>query len=145
MKDHRDHNFEFCKKAASSSKEKLLDELKPVEVQVSSLSHDVEEITTTKQEVVAQGVSVANTIQISFKNLHAILDMREQELLKEAERRVQDKVDKLSKQVKSLSLLHAEVQGIVDCTERCVQHCADNEVMSKYWDKEDNRTRNGTI
>ena len=58
--------------------------------------------------------------------------MREQELLKEAERRVQEKVDKLSTQVKSLSLLSAEVQGIVDCTERCVQYCADNEVMSMY-------------
>ena len=132
VKDHRDHNFEFCKKAAASSKEKLLEELKPlVEVRVS-LSHAVEEITTTKQEVVAQGDSVANSIQTSFKNLREILDMREKELLKEAERRVQEKVDKLSTQVKSLSLLSAEVQGIVDRTERCLRHCADNEVMSMY-------------
>ena len=132
VKDHRDHNFEFCKKAAASSKEKLLEELKPlVEVQTSQ-SHAVEEITTTMQEIVAQGDSVANTIQTSFKNLHEVLHLREQELLKEAERRVQAKVDKLSTQVKSLSLLSTEVQGIVDCTERCVQHCADNEVMSMY-------------
>ena len=86
-----------------------------------SLSHAVEEIT-----IVAQGDSVANTIQTSFKNLHEVLHTCEQELLKEAERRVQEKVDKLSTQVKSLSVLSAEVQGIDDCTERCVQHCADS-------------------
>ena len=132
VKDHRDHNFEFCKKAAASTKEKLLEELKPLIEVRASLSHAVEEITTTKQEVVAQGDSVANTIQTSFKNLHEVLHTREQELLKEAERRVQEKVEKLSTQVKSLSLLSAEVQGIEDCTERCVRHCADNEVMSMY-------------
>ena len=132
VKDHRDHNFEFCKKAAASAKKKFLEELKPLVEVRASLSHAVEEITTTKQEVIAQGNSVANTIQISFKNLHEVLHTREQELLKEAERRVQDKVDKLSTQAKSLSLLSTEVQGIEDCTERCVQHCADNEVMSMY-------------
>ena len=132
VKDHRDHNFEFCKKAAATTKEKLLEELKPLIEVRASLSHAVEEITTTKQEVVAQGDSVVNTIQTSFKNLHEVLHTREQELLKEAERRVQEKVEKLSTQVKSLSLLSAEVQGIEDCTERCVRHCADNEVMSMY-------------
>ena len=132
VKDHRDHNFEFCKKAAATTKEKLLEELKPLIEVRASLSHAVEEITTTKQEVVAQGDSVVNTIQTSFKNLHEVLHTREQELLKEAERRVQEKVEKLSTQVKNLSLLSAEVQGIEDCTERCVRHCVDNEVMSMY-------------
>ena len=132
VKDHKDHNFEFCKKAAASAKEKLFEEMKPLREVRESLSHAVKEVTTTKQEVTAQGDSVANTIQTSFTKLREILNTREQEMLKEAERVVQEKVDKLSAQVKSLSLASAEVQSIEDYIEQYARHCADNEAMSMY-------------
>ena len=45
---------------------------------------------------------------------------------------VQEKMDKLSIQEKTLSLASAEVQSVVDYTEQCVRHCTDNEVMSTH-------------
>ena len=45
---------------------------------------------------------------------------------------VQEKVNKLSLQEKSLSLASAEVQSVVDYTERCVRHGTDSEVMSMH-------------
>ena len=121
MKDHRDHNFEFCKKAATTTKSNLLEKLDPLKTQSSSLSHAVEEVRTTKQELEAQRDTVANTIKTSFKELRDILDNRERELLEEADR-----------QEKTLSLASAEVQSVVDYTEQCVRHCTDNEVMSTH-------------
>ena len=130
LRDHRDHNFEFCKKVAATTKSNLLEKLEPLKTQNSSLSHAVEEVRTTKQELEAQRDSVANIIKTSFKEFRDILDKRERELLGEADRLVQEKMDRLSVQEKTLSLASAEVQSVVDYTEQCVRHCTDNEVMS---------------
>ena len=132
LRDHRDHNFEFSKKAAATTKSNLLEKLEPLKTQSSSLSHAVEEVRTTKQELEVQRDTVANTIKTSFKKLRDILDNRERELLGEADRFVQEKMDRLSVQEKNLSLASAEVQSVVDHTEQCVRHCTDNEVVSMH-------------
>ena len=132
LRDHRDHNFEFIKKTAVTTKSNLLEKLEPLKTQSSSLSHAVEEVRSTKQELEAQQNTVANTIKTSFKELRDILDNRERELLGEADGLVQEKMNRLSVQEKNLSLASAEVQSVVDYTEQCVRHCTDNEVMSMH-------------
>ena len=132
LRNHRDHNFEFIKKTAATTKSNLLEKLEPLKTQSSILSHAVEEVRTTKQELEAQRDTVANTIKSSFKELRDILDNRERELIGEADRLVQEKMDRLSVQEKTLSLASAEVQSVVDYTEQCVRHCTDNEVMSTH-------------
>ncbi len=129
---HKDHKFEFSKVAAPDTKKKLLEQLSPLKTAAKTLSGAVTEIQTTKQEVVAQGNSVANTINISFNQLQIILEERKQQLLQESAKTVQEKIDKLTVQEKNLSLAHAEVQNITDYTERFVIHCSDNEVMSMH-------------
>ena len=132
MKDHRNHNIEFCKKAAATTKSNLLEKLEPLKTQSSSLSHAVAEVRTTKQELETERDTVANTIKTSFKEVRDILDNREQELLGEADRLIQEKMDRLSLQEENLSLASAEVQSVVEYTEQCVRHCTDNEVMSTH-------------
>ncbi len=97
-----------------------------------ALSGAVTDIQTTKQEVEAHGNSVANTIHTSFNQLQLLLDKHKQQLLHQAANQVQQKIDKLTAQEKSLSVATAEVQSIVDYTERFVGHCSDNEVMSMH-------------
>ena len=133
LRDHRDHNFEFSQKAAATTKRNLLEKLEPLKTQSSSLSHAVEAVRTTKQELEVQRDTVANTtIKTSFQELRDILDNRERELLGEAERLVQEKMDRLSVQEKTFFLASAEVQSVVDYTEQCVRHCTNNEVMSTH-------------
>ena len=132
VKDHKEHNIEFCKKAAPSAKTKLLESLEPLKQLNMALSSAVENIRTTKEEVEYQGDSVAGTIQSSFKELYEILVNCEQKLLEEAKLIVQEKLKKLSVQEKNLSLASAEVQSVVDYTEQCARHCTDNEVMSMH-------------
>ena len=131
-KDHRDHNFEFTAVAAPTTKEDLMKELEPLRKVVGNLSLAVEEVRTTKQEIEIQGDSVTNTIHGSFNELFQIMERRKQEMLEEAGRLMREKVDKLTVQEKNLSLAVAEVQSVVDYTERCVSHCTDNEVMSTH-------------
>ena len=132
LKDHRDHNFEFTKKAAPDEKTKLLEEMQPLKEVHAKLTSTVEHIQTTTLEVEAQKDSAINIIKTSFKELHDILDKREKDLMEEAGAVVQEKVDKLSVQEKTLSLASAEVQSVIDYTERSVTHGTDNEVMSMH-------------
>ena len=130
MKDHKEHKFEFCKKAAPNTKKEMLKELEPLKELILNVSHAVKEVQTTKKELEAQGDTVVTEIQASFIELHEILNKHEKELLDEAGRRVLQKLDNLSVQEKDLSLASAEIQSVVEYTEQCVRHCTDNEVMS---------------
>ena len=132
VKDHRDHNFEFTKKAAPDTKTKLMQEIKPLRDLHVKCTTTVEQIQINKIEVEAQKQSVVNAIKTTFKDLHDILDKRERELVEEAEAVVQEKVDQLSVQEKTLSLASAEFQSVIDYTERSVTHGTDNEVMSMH-------------
>ena len=123
-------DLEKSKIAAPDTKKNLLEELASLKQITDNLSSAVEDIQTTKQEVEAQGDSVANTIHTSFNELQQTLEKHKNELLHEALRKVQDKIDKLSEQEKNLSLANVEVQNIIDYSERFVGHCSDNEVMS---------------
>ena len=51
-------------------------------------------------------------------------------MLSQAERLLQEKVEKLSVQEMNLSLGNKEAQSIIDYTEQFVSHCSDHEVMS---------------
>ena len=134
VKDHRDHNFEFCAVSAPQTKEKIMRMLEPLRKVAESLSLAVEEVQITKQEVEAQGISVASTIQSSFDELFEMMKKHKQEMLDKAEKLVQVKMDKLSVQEKNLSLAGSEVISVVDSTERFMSHCFDNEVMSMHAD-----------
>ena len=127
---HKDHKFEFSKVAAPDTKKKLLDHLSPLRSTVNSLSSAVGDIQITKQEVEAQGKSVADTIHTSFTQLQLVLQQRKQQLLHEAASRVKEKIDKLSAQEKKMILAKAQVQSIIDYTERFVSECSANEVMN---------------
>ena len=130
VKTHKDHEFEFSKVAAPDTKKKLLYHLSPLRSAVISLSSAVGDIQNTKREVEAQGKSVANTIHTSFAQLQLILQQRKQQLLHEAASRVEEKIDKLSAQKKKLTLANAQIQSVVDYTERFVSECSANEVMN---------------
>ena len=129
---HKEHKFEFSKVAAPITKKKLLEDLNPLREVTANMSSAIEVLQTTKQEVEVQGDSVTKTIHTSFNGLQQILEKHKQQLLTEAASKVQEKMDKLLAQEKNLSLANAEVQSILDYTERFVGHCSDNEVVSMH-------------
>ena len=130
--DHKDHRFQFCKTAAPAVIEDLKKELETLNPIGDRMLRALEEIRTTKEEVEVQGVGVAQTINASFDEIIKIVEFRRKQVLEEGEKRVHDKVDELAAQEKTLSLASAEVQSVVDFTERCVNHLSDSEIMSVH-------------
>ncbi len=131
-KVHRDHNFEFSKVAAPQTKEVLQRKATALREKCSSLLREVEEIQTTKQEIEAQGVSVADTINTSFNQLQRILEERKQQLLEESARKVREKTEKLSERERGVIGVHDKVERIIDYAEKLLEHSSDNEVMSMH-------------
>ena len=129
IKDHRDHNYEFVLVAAPKTKKELTQQLGPLMESQESLYKAIKEIQATIAEVEDQGGSVANTIKISCKELHTIVDDHQESLLAEAATRVQQKVERLSLQEKSLSTAYAVAQSVVEYTKQSLEHSADDEVM----------------
>ena len=128
MKDHKEHNFEFCKKSAHHAKGELSQELNPLKQLRTKLLHAIDLVQTEKQDVEDQGLSVAKEIRTAFYELHQILNEREKELLQEAETKVGKKVEKLCEQEKLLTHASVEIQGVVDYTEQFLSLCTDTDI-----------------
>ena len=126
-----EHNYEFIKIAAPEMRKRLIQQLEPLKEVQANYSHAVKEIQATKSEREAQG-DVANDIEKSFEELHAIIENRKQELLKEAAMKVTQKFEHLSVQEKSLSTARAVVQSVIEYTEQSVEHSAEDEVMCMH-------------
>ena len=120
IKDHFGHNYEFIKKAALEAKKKLSQQLAPLLETRDGLTCAVKKIQTTRSEVEAQGQTVARNIEDSYIEL---------QLLTEAASQTARKLESLSVQEKSLSTACAVVQSVIDYTEQCVEHSADDEIM----------------
>ena len=132
IKDHLGHNYDFVKAAAPKIKQKLLQQLDPLRESCSNMLRAVDGVHTTISEVEDQGKSVTKQIKGSFAELRQIIDHHEQELLTETATTVKQKCKHLSEQGKGLSIACAAVESVIDYTEHCVEHSADDEIMCMH-------------
>ena len=132
IKDHRDHNYEFVKKAAPEIRKMLLQQLDPVEKVQTGRSRAVKEIQSTISDLEEQGGSVADSIKSWGDKMRAIIDTHQQELLAEAATKVQQKVKHLSDQEKNLSTEYAYSQSMIEYTKQCLEHSTNGEVMCMH-------------
>ena len=130
LKNHLGHSYKFTSKAATGVRTKLLKEIQSLENLKKEFRDAVEKNHGMLLEVETQTESAINNVHTSFKELHNILERREQELVEDATTIAQQKLRKLSQQEKTLSLASEELQGVVDYTERCVSLSTDNELVS---------------
>ena len=129
VKLHRDHHFEFVIVAAPDIRQELLLQLNPLRESCSNMLCAVGNIQTTISGMEDQGKSVIKQIGSSFAEFRKIIDDHEQELLTETAMKVEQKCKHLSEQEKGLSLACAATKSVIDYTEHCVEHSADDQIM----------------
>ena len=134
IKNHNivNHNYEFINIAAPEMKKKFIEDLYSLEEVKVSLAHAVKEIQSTQSEIEAQGDSINNKLESCFEHLYKIIEQRKQELLKEVSTKVTQKLNCLSVQEKKLSTECAVIQGVIEYTQQCVKHSADDEFMCMH-------------
>ena len=130
VKDHRDHEYEFVKKAAPETKKKLMEHLTPLcEVQ-AGIQGAVRNMEGAKAEIVAMDESMTTSIKRSFQELRDILDKREKELLAETAATVEKKMNNLTVQQKKLEMSSGTIQSLVEFVERNIENATDEELMT---------------
>ena len=130
VKDHKEHEYEFVKKAAPETKKKLMEQLVPLnEIQVG-VRNAVKNVEETKSEIASMGVSMITSIKQSFQELRDILDKRERELLTETAAVVEQKTNRLDVQQKKLEMCSGTIQSLVEFVERNIENSTDEELMS---------------
>ena len=129
---HRDHRYEFVRAAAPEVKENLIQQVNPLRESSGNMRCAMEGIQTTISEVEGQGEAVTKQIKTSCAQLRKIIDDHEQELLVNVATTVEQKSRHLSEQREGLSLACAVVESVIDYTEHCVEHSADDEIMCMH-------------
>ena len=130
MIEHKEHKYDFVKKAAPKTKEKLSENLAPLkEIQVS-LHGATQTVKSTKSAIEAQGEAVATQIEQSFNELHKIIEQCKRELLEKAASTTKGKLDRLSVQEKGFEMASGTVQSLVDFVEQNIENATEEELMS---------------
>ena len=128
--DHKEHKYDFVKKAAPTTKEKLTESLAPLkEIQVS-LDAATNTVRTTKSDVETQGVSTATAIERSFDKLHEIIEQRKREVLEKASRVTKRKLDRLTVQEKGFDIASGTIHSLVDFVEQNIENATEEELMT---------------
>ena len=130
MIEHKEHKYDFVKKAASKTKEKITENLAPLKMIQVSLRGATQTIKSTKSAVEAQRESIATTIEQSFNELHEIIEQRKQELLEKAASMIKGKLDRLSIQEEEIEMSSGMVQSLVYLVEQNIENATEEELMS---------------
>jgi DNA-binding beta-propeller fold protein YncE len=130
VKDHRDHEYEFVKKAAPETKKKLMEHLTPLGEIQAGIQGAVRNVEGAKAEIIAMDASMTTFIKQSFQELRDILDKREKELLAETAATVEKKMTNLTVQQKKLEMSSGTIQSLVEFVERSVENATDEELMT---------------
>jgi DNA-binding beta-propeller fold protein YncE len=128
--DHKDHDYEFVKKAVPKIQKKLKEHLAPLNESQRGIQDAIKKIEGTKAEVVAMDESMTTSIKRSFQELRDILDKREKELLVETAATVEKKMTNLTVQQKKLEMSSGTIQSLVEFVERSVENATDEELMT---------------
>ena len=119
LNNHKDHNCELMEKISPEDKTKLHTDKQSLEDLLEEVAKARKKINATILEVENLKLTSIKNLRTKFKELHNILEQREQELVEDATTIAQQKLQNLLQQEKTLSLASAKLQSVVDYTERC--------------------------
>ena len=128
--DHKEHKYDFVKKAAPTTKEKLTESLTPLKESQVSLDAATKTVRSTKSEVEIQGASTATAIERSFDKLHEIIEQRKREMLEKASSVTKRKLDRLTIQEKGFDIASGTIHSLVDFVEQNIENATEEELMT---------------
>ena len=130
--DHKDHRYEFVKKASPMVKEALkkgVSSLRDVQTTIHDAANFVKD---TKVRISEQGEAITASVCQSFQMLHEVLNQCEQELLVKVSTAVEKKVKRLALQEESINVSSAMIQSLIDFVEKNIANAAEEELVSQH-------------
>ena len=127
---HAGHQSEFVKKFSPQCRGLLTKSLAPLKKAQSDFRDAYKAAEATEAEVFAQCASVSNTIQQSFDRMIELLTERKRQLLKDAAKLKDEKLDALRAQRPNFQVAQVEAESLVEFVERSLENATDEELVS---------------
>ena len=132
IKVHNGHNHEFLKVAAPEMRKNLVAKLQPMRKVQADLSRAVEDISSVTSSLEVESYCISDMIERSWSELIKDIYARKEELLKATKLTISRKMEYLSGRERLLSTASAVIHSVVEYTEQCVEHLADDEIMCTH-------------
>ena len=127
--DHKGHSYNFLKECAIEARKTLHDSLTPLRRVQANIAGANKKLAGTKTQVGSQGEEVCKSVVQCFRQLKAILEQREAELVKKVLTLAKEKKDALTAQMMGLQMAQTEIQSLVEFVERNVENTSDQDLM----------------
>ena len=128
--DHNGHSYNFPKKCVTEARKTLHDSLTPLQRVWANIAGANKMLAGTKTQVGSQEEEVCKSVEQSFRQLKAVLEQRETELVKKVRTLAKEKKDALMAQMKGLEMAQTEIQSLVEFVEQNVENTSDQDLMS---------------
>ena len=127
--DHNGHSYNFLKKCATEARKTVRDSLTPLRRVQANIAGADKKLDGTETQVGSQVEEICKSVRQSFRQLKAVLEQRETELVKKVLTLAQEKKDALTAQRKGLQMAQTEIQSLVEFVERNVENTSDQDLM----------------
>ena len=129
MHTHRDHQYDLVPESFAKQEKVIVDSLKPVGEQIAMLERAVESVNTECAAVVEQKTAVVAEIHTAMAHLRQALEVRETELVGQAEQTAQQKLKTLAAQRDGFELQLGQLRSCQDFVEESRRTCSQGEIL----------------
>ena len=126
---HRDHQYDLVPESFAKQEKVIVDSLKPVGKQIAALERAVESVNTRCAAVVEQKTAVVAEIHTAMAHLRQALEVRETELVGQAEQTAQQKLKTLAAQRDGFELQLGQLRSCQDFVEESRRTCSQGEIL----------------
>ena len=126
---HRDHQYDLVPESFAKQEKVIVDSLKPVEEQIATLERAVESVGTRSAAVVEQKTAVVAEIRTAMAHLRQALEVRETELVGQAEQTAQQKLKTLAAQRDGFELQLGQLRSCQDFVEESRRTGSQGEIL----------------
>ena len=127
--DHRNHQWEHLCTMFPKYKKVIVDSLKPVKEQISALERAIASVDTRSAAVTKQKTAVVAEIHTVMAHLRQVLEVRETELVGQAEQTAQQKLKNLAAQRDGFKLRLGQLKSCHDFVEESQRTCSQGEIL----------------
>ena len=126
---HRTHQYDLVSELFSKLDKVIVDYLKPLGEQIAMLERAIESVNTRCTAVVEQKTAVVAEIRTAMAHLRQALEVRETELVGQAEQAAQQKLGVLAVQREEIELQLGQLRSCQDFVEESKHTCSQGEIL----------------
>ena len=127
--DHRNHQCDLLAESFAKHEKVIVDSLKPVKEQIAALERAIASVDTRCAAVVEQKTAVVAEIHTVMAHLRQVLEVREAELVSQAEQTAQQKLKNLAAQRDGFELQLGQLKSCHDFVEESRRTCSQGEIL----------------